>query len=172
MNINIDNYLRLNVTDMILVLISTVLICLLAKHFFWPQVLGYFDRRQKLIADEIASGQKAHAEGETFKQQYADQLKGAKNEAHEIIEAAKQSAKSEGAQILSKARIDANNAVEKAQRDIEREKMMAEKDIKKEITEVAFLAAEKIVGKELNDEEQKKYIDDFISNAGETPWQG
>ena len=59
-----------------------------------------------------------------------------------------------------------------AQRDIEREKMMAEKDIKKEITEVAFLAAEKIVGKELNDEEQKKYIDDFINNAGETPWQG
>ena len=50
--------------------------------------------------------------------------------------------------------------------------MMAEKDIKKEITEVAFLAAEKIVGKELNDEEQKKYIDDFINNAGETPWQG
>ena len=73
---------------------------------------------------------------------------------------------------MSKARVDANNAVEKAQRDIEREKMMAEKDIKKEITEVAFLAAEKIVGKELNDEEQKKYIDDFINNAGETPWQG
>ena len=89
MNINIDNYLRLNVIDMILVLISTVLICLLAKHFFWPQVLGYFDRRQKLIADEIASGQQAHAEGEAFKQQYAQQLKGAKNEAHEIIEAAK-----------------------------------------------------------------------------------
>ena len=110
----------------------------------------------------------AHAEGEAFKQQYAQQLKGAKNEAHEIIEAAKLSAKQEGAQILSKARVDANNAVEKAQRDIEREKMMAEK----EITEVAFLAAEKIVGKELNDEEQKKYIDDFINNAGETPWQG
>ena len=44
-------------------------------------MLGYFDRRQKLIADEIASGQQAHAEGEAFKQQYAQQLKGAKNEA-------------------------------------------------------------------------------------------
>ncbi len=35
MNINIENYLRLNFIDMILVLISTVLICLIAKKFFW-----------------------------------------------------------------------------------------------------------------------------------------
>ena len=168
--IDINNYLRLNIYDVVLVLISTILLCLVAKHFFWPMVLDYFDRREQLIADEINSGLKAHEEGEAYKEQYAAQLRGAKDEAYEIIETAKQNAKREGAQIMSKAQQEANATLEKAQRDIEREKMLAEKEIKKEITDVAFLAAGKIVGRELNDEEQKQYIDDFINHAGDSSW--
>ena len=128
---------------MILVLISTCLIIFIAKRYFWTSILGYFDRREKLIADELAQAKQAQLDGEAYREQYAEQLKGARSEAFEIIgKSAKVSAKQEGAELLSKAKDDAKLIYEKAQRDIERERVQAENEIKKEITEVAFMAVE------------------------------
>lgn len=169
--INIDNYLRLNLTDMVLVLISTLLICAFAKHFFWEKVLGYFDRREKLIAEELANAKKLQEDGDAYKERYAQQFKGIKDEARQLIDAAKVSAKEERAEIVGKAKEEASQTLEKALRDIEREKVQVKNEIKKEITEVAFLAASKIVGKELSEVEHKQYVDDFIEHAGEDSWE-
>lgn len=167
MNIQMTDYLRINISDMILVLISTCLIIFIAKRYFWTSILGYFDRREKLIADELAQAKQAQLDGEAYREQYAEQLKGARSEAFEIIESAKVSAEQEGAELLSKAKDDAKLIYEKAQRDIERERVQAENEIKKEITEVAFMAASKIVRKELDEQKQKDYIDEFIENVGD-----
>ena len=156
MNIQMTDYLRINISDMILVLISTCLIIFIAKRYFWT-----------LIADELAQAKQAQLDGEAYREQYAEQLKGARSEAFEIIESAKVSAKQEGAELLSKAKDDAKLIYEKAQRDIERERVQAENEIKKEITEVAFMAASKIVRKELDEQKQKDYIDEFIENVGD-----
>ncbi len=164
--IDISNYLRLNPTDMILVLISTLIICLLAKKYFWQNVLNYFDNRKKIIQDELDAAKAAQAEGEAYKQQYAQQLKGAREEARGIIEEARTAAKSEGNEIVNKAKQEAKLQVEKAQRDIAQEKLKAEEEIKKEITEVAFMAASKILEKEIDEESQQKYVEDFIERKG------
>ena len=108
----------------------------------------------------------AQAEGEAYKQQYAQQLKGAREEARGIIEEARTAAKSEGNEIVNKAKQEAKLQVEKAQRDIAQEKLKAEEEIKKEITEVAFMAASKILEKEIDEESQQKYVEDFIERKG------
>lgn len=163
MNINIENYLRLNFTDMILILISTLIICLIAKKYFWQYALNYLDNRKKLIQDELDSAKKSELEGEQYKQKYADQLKNAKNEANAIVDKARTEAKAEGAQIVEKAQRDAKLALEKAQRDIELEVVNAQKQIQKEITDVAFAAAHKILEKEIDEDTQKSYVDQFIN---------
>lgn len=162
MNINIENYLRLNVTDMLLILISTLLICLIAKKYFWQYALNYLDNRKKLIQDELDHAKKSEAEGNEYKLQYAQQLKNAKNEANEILDKARVNAKEEGALILEKAQFDAKRTLEKAQRDIELEKLSAQKEIRKEITDVALTAAKAILEKEIDEETHKDYVAQFI----------
>lgn len=164
--ININDYLRINLTDMILVLISTLIICLLAKHFFWHHVLNYLDARKKIIQDELDAASTAQAEGEAYKNEYAKQLKGAKEEAKSILDEARIAAKNEGNEIVNQAKHEAKLQVEKAQRDIAQEKLKAEADIKKEITEVAFMAASKILEKEIDSASQQKYVDEFIEQKG------
>ena len=44
--INIENYLRLNIVDALLVLISTFLIVLIARKYFWD-ILKLSFRRQR-----------------------------------------------------------------------------------------------------------------------------
>ena len=163
MNINIDNYLRINFTDMILVLISTLIICIVAKKFFWEYALAYFDKRKALIQEQLDHAKQSELEGEEYKRQYADQLKNVKNEANAILEKARNDAKVEGSLIVEKAQNDARLTLEKAQRDIETEKLNAQKQIRKEIADVAFVAAKQILEKEIDEDTQRKYVDQFIS---------
>lgn len=167
MNINIDDYLRINLTDMVLVIISTLLICFLAKKYFWKSALGYLDRRKQIIDDQLTNASKALADGDAYKDQYAQQLKGAHSEAVELIADARETAKQQGQSIVKKAQVDAKNTLEKAQRDIQQEKLNAQKEIKKEITQVAFLAAEKILQEEIDSKKQDQYVSQFIEEKGE-----
>lgn len=170
MDINISNYLRINLIDMTMILISTVLIVLIAKKYFWSKVLDYLDRRKQAIADDLKSGEEAKAAGLDYKKQYEVQLAQAKSDARSILDSANSNAKQTKQESLLQAKAEATKIKEKAMQDIEREKISVREDIKAQITEVAFLAAEKIVEKELDDKQHKKYVEDFIEHAGDSSW--
>ena len=67
-----------------------------------------------------------------------------------------------GRQEEIKAQLEAKMKLEKAQQDIETEVHHAKKQIQEEITEVAFMAAQKILEKEIDEETQKNYVEAFI----------
>lgn len=165
--INIDDYLRINVYDAILVLISTILIVCIVKRFFWKYVREYFDKRTAIIQGQLDESANKLKESEALKAQYEEKMAGAKEEARGIIAAAKDSASKEAEEIVTKAKASAEAIKEKAALEIEHEKARVKKQIKEEISEVAFLAASKVVLKELDEETHKKYVDDFIEQAGE-----
>lgn len=169
--INIDDYLRINVYDAVLVLISTFLIVFIVKKFFWNYVREYLDKRQAFIQEQLDESTNKLKESEALKSQYEEKMAGAKAEAKEIIAIAKDNASKEANDILAKAKENAEAMKEKAALDIENEKSKVKAQIKEEISEVAFLAASKVVGKELDEETHKKYVDDFIEQAGDDSWQ-
>lgn len=169
--INIDDYLRINVSDAVLVLISTLLIVFIVKKFFWNYVREYLEKRQAFIQSQLDESTKALSESNELKEKYEQQMANVKAEANEIIANAKAEAKAEANDIVSKAKANAEAMKEKAMLDIENEKSKVKEQIKEEISEVAFLAASKVVEKELDENTHKKYVDDFIKEAGEGSWQ-
>lgn len=172
MGINIDNYLRVNLVDMGLVLISTFLIVMIAKKYFWKYAKDYLDNRQAHIQNELAESRKNLDESAAMKQQYEEKLAMARNEANEIVSTAKKKASDEASEIVADARNNASIMKEKAFHDIEREKANVRDQIKEEISEVAFMAAQKVVEKELDKNVHKKYVKDFIDQAEEdNSWQ-
>lgn len=171
MNIDITNYLRLDPVDILLVCISTLIICLVAKHYFWNVLLEYFQKRQEAIQADIDAGAHARIVGEDYKVQYETNMANAKGEAHEILDTAKRNAALEKKEILIKARNEAEGIKSKALQDIEREKVLAQKEMKQIITDVAFEAAGKIIKKELDAKDQQKYVDEFIEHTGDDSWQ-
>ncbi len=174
MNIDFDinSYLRLNIVDMLVICISTFLIVVIAKKFFWDKVNTYLQERQQAIQQDIDEAVKQREEATRIKQQYNEELASVKGEARDIIEHAKSVATNERKEVLDKAKQEAEAMKEKATADIEREKMQVRNELKEQITEVAFLAAQKIVEKELDEEKHKQYVDEFIEQAGDSSWQG
>lgn len=168
---NINNYLRISFSDVILVLISTILIVLFAKKFFWNKLLAYMDKRQNLIQENIDSSVKLKEEAQEIKDQYDDKMKEAGKEAHAILESAKAQGNAEKEEILAQARASARRIKEAAAEDIERDRMKAEKEMKAAISDVAIAAASQLLKKEVDSQTQRDYVDTFIEEAGNSEWQ-
>ena len=167
---NIDNYLRISLTDVVLVCISTFLIVLIAKKFFWDKLLAYIQKRQDMIQDNIDSSVKIKEEAQSIKERYDEKMKNAGKEAHAILESARASSAQEKQQILNQTQDEVVRLKKQAQEDIERDKRNAQKDMKEAIGSVALEISKKLLKKEVDEQEQKKYIDDFIDEAGSAKW--
>ena len=167
---NIDNYLRISLTDVVLVCISTFLIVLIAKKFFWDKLLAYIQKRQDMIQDNIDSSVKIKEEAQSIKERYDEKMKNAGKEAHAILESARASAAQEKQQILNQTQDEVVRLKKQVQEDIERDKRNAQKDMKEAIGSVALEISKKLLKKEVDEQEQKKYIDDFIDEAGSAKW--
>lgn len=167
---NIDNYLRISLTDVVLVCISTFLIVLFAKKFFWDKIMHLMQARQALIQENIDSSVQIKKDAEVVKEQYEEKMRGVSQEAHAILVEAKEHANQEKQVIIQNANNEANRLKQQASEDIERQKRDAQKEMKKAISDVALSVAESLVQKEMDASVQQKYIDDLIDEAGDQQW--
>ncbi len=171
MDINIYNYLRINLVDMVMILISTALIVLIAKKYFWNIVQEYLEKRRAFIQSELDEAAANQEESAQLKKEAAEQLDALKAKSREILSTAEENAKKEAGMIVEEAKRSAAAIKIKAQNDLEQEKRQAMKQMKEEMSDIALLAASKVVEKELDDELHRKYVQEFIEEAGERKWQ-
>ena len=114
-NFNIDNYLRISLTDVVLVLISTCLIIIIAKHFFWDKLVAFMQKRQAIIQENIDASNQLKMEVLNQKEVYDAKLKDVGKEAHSILESAKARAEEEKDEIIQNAQNQAEHIKRKAQ---------------------------------------------------------
>ena len=127
---NVANYLRINLQDMIMTLISTILIVLFAKHFFWDKILAFVKKRQDLIQDNIDSSENLKKAALAQKEKYDVQMQHAGQDAHVIIETARVNATQQKKEILDQANSEAARIKAKAQEDIDRDRLKAQDEMK------------------------------------------
>ena len=164
---NVANYLRINLQDMIMTLISTILIVLFAKHFFWDKILAFVKKRQDLIQGNIDSSEDLKKAALAQKEKYDVQMQHAGQDAHVIIETARANATQQKKEILDQANSEAARIKAKAQEDIDRDRLKAQDEMKEAISDVAIEAAKKLVDKEMDESTQRKFVDDFLAKAGD-----
>lgn len=171
MDLNILNYLRLVPLDMVMVLISTCLIVVIAKKFFWVHVKNYLDQRQQYINDQLSDAALKLKEQQAHEQQAKQELLAIRKQANTMIEDAREVALKEAEDIKTQASEEANVIKEKAKKDIENQRLQVMQDMKNEMSEIAMLTASKIVKKELDDQLQQTYVKEFIEEVSDTTWQ-
>ena len=108
--------------------------------------------------------EKSKSEGEDYKAEYERKLANAEAEGEEILRKATEQAKKNSDSIVKDAHNEAVAIKEKAQRDIEQERIKAINDAKNEIAGLSVQIAEKIVEREFKEEDHRKYVDQFVSD--------
>ncbi|AKU79293.1 F0F1 ATP synthase subunit B [Spiroplasma turonicum] len=145
------------------ILSTIVIILLLSKLVYKPFRQAIKDRRKKINAllDEASSKQtianKNNADAARF-------LEKAKDEAKGIVDSARWQADSIKFEIINNAKKEAQNIQEHANKILDFEKNEARETIRKEIIDIAFDVAEKVVAKSISKSDNEKLINDFLDS--------
>ena len=99
--------------------------------------------------------------------EYKEKLSVAVETGERIVKEATARGQAREEEILRQANAQADAIREKAAADIAMEKKKAINDAKNEISGMAVAIAEKVVGRELQESDQSKLIDEFISGLEE-----
>ena len=138
----------------------------IVKKFFLDKVLAVLDKRRETADREIVQAQAAKDEAMAIKATYEENMKKAKAEANEILTHAQKTATARSEEIIGQAQAQAAQLKEKASAEIAQEKKKALNEAKDEISGIAVAIAEKVVERQLNEEDQEKLVNQFIENLG------
>ncbi len=146
-----------NATLIAQILNFLVLLAILAKFAYKPLLKAMDDRRNRIIND-LDSAEQTRLDAEALKEQYAEQLAGARQEATEIVNKANQIAQNLHDELVEQARVEQEALMANAKERIEQEKQQALLDIRAEVIKLSTLIAGKIVNQKLNSEKDQKMV--------------
>ena len=165
MEVNIVEQLFPNVLTVLVQLCSTFVLFLIAKYFLWASVKSFLDARAEKIQEELVLSQQAKEEALADRRVALEQLNTASTKSEEIVSAAIQQAKQEKKHILAQADKEAAAVKQRAQEQIEAERREMYASMKKEMVDVAFSAAGKLIGEHEGEKVDRQAIDAFVKET-------
>jgi F-type H+-transporting ATPase subunit b len=144
----------------------------LAKYAF-PRIAEALDRRQQAIEESIDAADRTRREAEEILAEYRERLAEARGQADEIVARARKTGEAAETEIVADARSKREEMMEQTRRDIEAETRRAIQAIRAEVADLTVLATEKVARKSLTDDDQKRLVEealselDFASLSGE-----
>src|SRR5699024_526322 len=151
----------------LVLLVSFLTLLLVLSYFVWKPVKKIMDDREQIIHDDIDSAEQRRVEAERLKEENEALLKQTQSEISELMENAKGQAKREQESIINDAQTRASQMIQEAKGDIEREKEQAIRDINDQVAELSVLIAEKMIVKEINQDDQKNLVKKYLQEAGD-----
>ncbi len=139
----------------------------LVKRFLFKPINAILEKRKAMADAEIQDAMKAKGDAEAMKAEYEKNMQDAKDKANEIVNTAQKTAAAQSEEMIREASEQAVAIKTKAESDIARERMKAVNELKDEIGSMAMEIAGKAIGRELQEEDHKELINEFIANVGE-----
>ena len=143
---------------------NIIILFVLLRIFLFKPINKIKSERTNTIQNNLDSAEKAKEEAEELRRQYEDSISEAKEKANQIIIKAHEDAESERAAIIKKSQEEAEKIVADADKTIENERKRVLRQAQSEIADLAIEAASKIIGENVDDEKNRRLVDQFLSD--------
>lgn len=154
-----------DVRDVLIQLISTILLFIIIRFFFWKPITNILEKRREAIDKSLEEANTAKENAKQIEAELSLELSNAKARVKELLDKAEKDGNLRREAIVNDAKEEARRRLENLEVELELEKKSMEKQIRQEIVDIAFAAAEKIVAKEINHEKYMDIIDDILKEA-------
>ena len=155
------------VSPVVGVMIWTLIVFGLTLFILWkvafPRIAEALDKRQRMIEDSIDTAEKTKREADELLREYRERLSDARSQADEIVARARRTAEANENETLAEARAKREEMMEQTRRDIEAETRRAILEIRAEVADLTVLATEKVTRKTLTEADQKKLVEEALS---------
>jgi len=129
-----------------------------------PRIGQALDNRRKVIEDSIDDANRTRAEADELLVEYREHLREARQQAEEIIERARQASLVHEREARSAAQARGEQMIEQARREIEAEGRRVVDEMIRDVAELTVLATERVTRKVLTEEDQRRLVDDALSD--------
>ncbi len=154
--------MKLELGQVVTQIISFLFMLWILKKYAWKPLFNVLEARKSKIKKDFEAIEAQQLEVESIKKEYIEKLKQvdayARIKTQEGIDQGKQAA----LQIQKEAHAQAKALIVQAQSDLQKEIREAKLQLKSEVANMAIMAAEKVIGQNLNDPQQKRLVLDFI----------
>ena len=151
-----------NLGLMIWTLLAFLVTLYLLRRLAFPRIAEALDKRQRAIEDSIDTAARTRAEADALLAEYRERLREARTQAEEIVARARKAAENAEREGLDKARVKREELMEQTRRDIQAETRRAIQEIRNEVADLTVLAAEKVTRKTLDDDDQRRLVDEAL----------
>lgn len=131
----------------------------------FPKIQEALDRRAKAISDSIEAAERQRKESDELLAEYRARLSEAREQADDIMARARKSAETAEAEAAAAGREKRDELVASANREIEAGTKRALDEIRQEVANLTVLATERVTRKSLNPEDQKRLVEEALSEV-------
>jgi F-type H+-transporting ATPase subunit b len=155
------------ITPNVGLMIWTLLLFGLSMWVLWklafPRISEALDKRQHAIEESIDHAERIRHEADEILVEYRERLKEAREQAEEIIARARKAGDVHEREAEAEAKAKREQLLEQTRRDIESETRRAIQEIRREVADLTVLATEKVTRKTLTEEDQRRLVEDALS---------
>jgi F-type H+-transporting ATPase subunit b len=131
----------------------------------FPKIQEALDRRAKTIAESLDAAERQRKESDELLAEYRGRLAEAREQADDIMARARKSAETFEAEAAVAGKEKREDLVNAAKRDIEAETRRSLDQIRREVADLTVLATEKVTRKSLNADDQRRLVEEALSEV-------
>lgn len=163
----VQEFISITPWTIIFQICNLLILCALIKKFLFKRVMAVLDKRQQEIDGIYDAAGKDRDDAAQMKAEYTQRMSNAREEADRLVKNAMDTAQRRSDAIVQEARDEASHLKQKAESDIEQERRKAYSELVGEISGMAVDIAGRMVEREINEEDHRGLVEEFIRNAGD-----
>ena len=148
---------------MVWTLVAFGLTFFVLKRYIFGPVQAAIDARRRRIREALDEADNARAEARRLLEEHRQLVGQARGEADGILAEARRVADAQRERVKEETEADRQRRLEDTRRQIEAETRRALEQIRAEVADLALVAAEKVTRKSLDNADQRRLIEDEIS---------
>jgi F-type H+-transporting ATPase subunit b len=148
-------------------MIWTLVVFLISMYILskvaFPRIQAALDKRQQAIEDAIDTAERTRTEADKLLAEYRERLHEARSQADDIVARARKTAENNEAESVAEAKRKREEMMAATRRDIQQETRRAIQEIRNEVADLTVLATEKVTRKSLTEADQKRLVEEALS---------
>jgi len=156
---------QINLFWIIIAATTFVLFFVLVREFALTGLQNTLQERRERIEQGLKDAEQARRDRESAEQERLAAISEARREANEIINRAQKVAAESHESDIAATREELARLKERATAEIEAEKQRALAELRGEVTDLALLAAGRVVGDSMTSDRQRRLVADFLAES-------
>ncbi len=151
-----------DVRDLLIQLFATIILFIVIRFFLWKPITNILEKRREAMDSALEQAKNSNESAKLLEEELATEQANAKASVRDILAKAEKDGNMRRELIISEAKQEAKNRLENLELELEQEKNSMQKQIRQEIVDIAFTAAEKIVAKEIDQDKYMDVVDEIL----------